>query len=197
MAWAARSPGMARTGIYADAQTQTTWYTNDMYSDIAGRSLAKGADGFGYALSLEAGKRIAIAPDWTLTPQAQLAWSAVKFDGFSDVFGAYVRHDQSDSLNGRVGLAAEYGQAWRDAQGRLTRTDLYAIANLSYEFGKGSKIEVADVKFATQNERLWGGIGTGGTIAWADGRYALYGEVSLDTTLESLLTATNSTAMWG
>ncbi|WP_420963842.1 autotransporter outer membrane beta-barrel domain-containing protein [Brucella sp. IR073] len=171
-------------GVYADAVAQTTFYTNDLTSDTAHRSLASDINGFGYALSFEAGKRVAVTPNWTLTPQAQLTWSAVDFEGFRDTFGAHVRHDQSDSLKGRLGMAADYGQSWRDEQGRLTQANLYAIANLSYEFQKASKIVVADVAFATQNDRYWGGIGGGGTYSWADGKYALYGEVTVDTSLE-------------
>ncbi len=171
-------------GAYADAVAQTTWYSNDLTSDTARRSLASEIDGFGYALGLEAGKRISVTPEWTLTPQAQLAWSSVKFDGFRDTFGSHVRHDETDSLKGRLGISADYGQAWRDNQGRLTQANLYAIANLSYEFQKASKIVVADVVFATQNDRYWGGIGGGGTYSWADGKYALYGELAVDTSLE-------------
>ncbi|WP_407866395.1 autotransporter outer membrane beta-barrel domain-containing protein [Phyllobacterium phragmitis] len=172
-------------GLYADAQAQVSWYENDLNSSTAHRTLADGNDGFGYALSLEAGKRFALTPAWTLTPQAQLTWSQVDFDGFTDAFGAAVAHDRSDSLVGRLGIAAEYGMAWRDNQGRLTRANVYAIANLSHEFREGSKIEVSGVSFASDNDPTWGGIGTGGTYSWADGRYALYGDVSLDTSLDN------------
>ncbi|WP_181418474.1 autotransporter outer membrane beta-barrel domain-containing protein [Phyllobacterium leguminum] len=171
-------------GIYVDAQAQTTWYKNDLQSDTARRMLADGNDGFGYAMSLEAGKRFAIDPNWTITPQAQISWSSVKFDGFEDTFGASVKTDETDSLKGRLGLSADYGEAWRDSKGQLTKAEVYAIANLSYEFAKASKIVVEDVAFATQNDRYWGGVGAGGTFSWADGKYALFGEVSVDTSLE-------------
>ncbi|PYE86408.1 autotransporter outer membrane beta-barrel domain-containing protein [Phyllobacterium leguminum] len=179
-------------GVYVDAVAKTTWYSNDLNSDTMRRRLIDGNEGFGYALSLEAGKRVALdglidtgwASDITLTPQAQLTWSSVKFDGFTDPFGAQVTHNETDSLKGRLGIAADYGQAWRDSRGHLTQTNLYASANLSYEFRKASKIEVTEIDFATQNDRTWGGIGGGGTYSWADGKYALYGEVSVDTSLE-------------
>ncbi|WP_188825621.1 autotransporter outer membrane beta-barrel domain-containing protein [Brucella endophytica] len=171
-------------GVYADAVAQTTWYTSDLTSDTGRRTLASEIDGFGYALSLEAGKRVAITPEWSVTPQVQLTWSAVRFDGFWDSFNAHVTHDETQSLKGRLGLAADYSQAWRDSQGRLTQADLYAIANLSHEFGRATKIKVSDVLFAAQNDRYWGGLGGGGTYSWADGKYALYGEVTIDTSLE-------------
>ncbi|WP_407867105.1 autotransporter outer membrane beta-barrel domain-containing protein [Phyllobacterium phragmitis] len=172
-------------GLYADAQAQVSWYENDLNSSTAHRTLADGNDGFGYALSLEAGKRFALTPAWTITPQAQLIWSQVDFDGFTDPFGAHVSHNRSDSFRGRLGVAADYGMAWRDDQGRLTRANVYAIANLHHEFQEGSKIEVSGVSFASNNDPTWGGIGAGGTYSWADGRYALYGDVSLDTSFEN------------
>jgi outer membrane autotransporter protein len=43
---------------------------------------------------------------------------------------------------------------------------------------------VSGTSFASSNDRLWGGIGGGGTFSWADGRYALYGEVSVNTSLK-------------
>ncbi|WP_160113694.1 autotransporter outer membrane beta-barrel domain-containing protein [Phyllobacterium salinisoli] len=172
-------------GLYLDGQAQATWYHNDLSSETAHRTLASSNDGFGYALSLEAGKRFALTPAWTITPQAQFTWSQVDFDGFNDSFGVQVSHNKSDSLRGRLGISVDYGQAWRDKQGRLTRADIYVIANLHHEFQEGSKIEVAGVSFASENDPTWGGIGTGGTYSWADGRYALYGDVSLDTSLEN------------
>ncbi|MBB2974189.1 autotransporter outer membrane beta-barrel domain-containing protein [Mesorhizobium sp. RMAD-H1] len=172
-------------GLYLDAQAQVSWYENDLNSETAHRTLANRNDGFGYALSLEVGKRFALTPVWTITPQAQLIWSQVDFDGFTDPFGASVVHDRSDSFRGRLGISADYGMAWRDDQGRLTRANVYAIANLHHEFQEGSKIEVSGVSFASDNDPTWGGIGAGGTYSWADGRYALYGDVSLDTSLEN------------
>jgi fibronectin-binding autotransporter adhesin len=34
------------------------------------------------------------------------------------------------------------------------------------------------------NEALWGGLGLGGTYAWADDRYALYGEALAKSSFE-------------
>ncbi|MDH7793930.1 autotransporter outer membrane beta-barrel domain-containing protein, partial [Ochrobactrum sp. AN78] len=39
------------------------------------------------------------------------------------------------------------------------------------------------VDFDTDNDRTWGGIGLGGSYAWADNKYALYGEGSVNTGL--------------
>lgn len=69
-----------------------------------GKTLAKGNDGFGYGLGIEAGQKIAVQGNWSLTLQAQLSYSSVDFDSFTDPYGAHVSNDGSDSLIGRLGL---------------------------------------------------------------------------------------------
>src|SRR5690606_7969042 len=58
-----------QSGFYIDAQANATWFDSDLNSDTVGR-LGDGNDGFGYALSVETGKRIDLNEVWTLTPQA-------------------------------------------------------------------------------------------------------------------------------
>ncbi len=102
------------------AQGQVTWYDSDLYSDTLRQRLADGSDGFGYALSLEAGKRIALNENWILTPQAQLTWSTVDFDSFIDPYGARVSLDKGDSLKGRLGLALGYEHSWKNDDGQTS-----------------------------------------------------------------------------
>lgn len=118
---------------------------------MLGRSLANDNDGFGYSLSLETGKRIALDGNWSVTPQAQLAYSNVDFDSVTDPFGARVSMDRSESLKGRVGVAAEYQNAWQDASGRMARSNVHGLANLYHEFLDGSDVDVAGVNFANEN----------------------------------------------
>jgi fibronectin-binding autotransporter adhesin len=118
-----------QNGFYLDGQAQATWYESDLSSGLLG-SLSNGNDGFGYAFSLEFGKRLALNQSWTLTPQAQLAYSSVDFDDFTDPFGANVSLGTGESLKGRLGLSADYENAWESASGTMTRTHLYGIANL-------------------------------------------------------------------
>ncbi|OHV72809.1 autotransporter outer membrane beta-barrel domain-containing protein [Ensifer sp. LCM 4579] len=170
-------------GFYVDGQAQATWYDSDLFSRTAELALASGNDGTGHALSIEVGQRFAIAPEWSVTPQAQLAWSKVKYDGFTDPFGAAVSLDKSDALVGRLGLTLDRQTEWRDAAGQTSKTHLYGIANLYYDFRGTSTVEVAGTAFDSENEALWGGIGTGGTYSWSDGKYALYGETLVRTSL--------------
>lgn len=170
-------------GFYVDGQAQANWYDNDFDSTTANRRLANGRKGFGYALSVETGQRVDLNDYWSLTPQAQLMWSSVDFDSFNDVWDAVVALRDGDSLTGRIGLSADYRNAWRDANGQIVRTGIYGIANLYQELMGDMEIKVAGVNFSTGNDRTWGGIGAGGTHSWADGKYALYGEGSINTSL--------------
>jgi len=91
-----------RDGLYVDAQTQLTWFDSDLHYG-GGRALKKNSKGFGFAQSIEAGRRIALGPSWSLTPQAQLTYGSVRFDRFTDAFGARVRLERGTSLQGRLG----------------------------------------------------------------------------------------------
>lgn len=169
------------SGFYADAQTRLSWFDSDLSSTTAGRQLAKGKGGFGYALGLELGQRIALSGDWSVTPQAQLTYSRVDAGGFVDPFGARVALTDGDSLRGRLGISADYRQSWRGNAGRQVNASLYGIANLYYEFLDGTTATVAGTPLTSRGERLWGGLGLG--AKYETGRYALYGEVEAQTSL--------------
>ncbi len=172
-------------GFYLDAQGQVTWYDSNLYSNTLRRGLADGNDGFGYAMSLEAGKRIALNENWTLTPQAQLTWSSVDFDSFTDPYGARVSLDKGDSLKGRLGLTLGHERSWKDDDGQTSRVQFYSIVNLTNEFLDGTRVDVSGTKFYSRADRLTGGIGFGGTYSWANDKYTVYGEVSADSSLKN------------
>lgn len=170
-------------GFYVDGQSQVTWFDNDLNSDTANVGLKDGAKAFGYALSVEAGQRVAIDDHWSLTPQAQLMWSSLDADAFQDVWGSRVSVHDGNSFTGRLGLAANYRNDWKGEDGLMVNTSVYGIANLYQEFLGGTRINVAGVNIDTDNDRTWAGIGAGGTYAWADNKYAVYGEGSINTSL--------------
>lgn len=169
-------------GFYVDGQAQSMFYRSDLSSVLAG-SLTHGNEGVGYAFSAEAGKRFAVGNGWSLTPQAQLSYSKAEFDRFFDRFGAPVSLRDGDSLLGRAGLALNHQKTWNDGAG-IVRSDIYGIGNLRYEFLNGTRVDVAGTGFASAQDRLWGSIGGGGTYSWANGRYAVFGEVSYSASLE-------------
>jgi len=172
-------------GFYLDGQGQLSWFDSDLKSDLVGE-LASGNNGFGYALSLEAGQRIDMQNNWTVIPQAQLVYSNVRFDSFDDQFGAEVKTDTADSLRGRVGLAMEHQNSWADEQGQVERATLYGITNLHYEFLDGVSIDVADTEIVSENDALWGEVGLGGSYNWNDDGYSIYGEISANSSLENV-----------
>ncbi|WP_235915751.1 autotransporter-associated beta strand repeat-containing protein [Brucella anthropi] len=173
-------------GFYVDTQGQLTWFDNDLNSDTANSGLADGAKAFGYALSAEVGQRIALDEHWSLTPQAQLMWSSLDADAFHDIWGNRVHMQDGDSLTARFGLAANYQDSWQGDDGRMVNTSVYGIANVYQEFLGGTRINVAGVNVDTDNDKTWAGIGAGGTYAWADSKYAIYGQGSINTSLNHL-----------
>jgi len=118
-----------------------------------------------------------------VTPQAQLVYSNVDFDSFRDVFDASVSLDRGESLQGRLGVAVERQHSWYNENGLVNRTQFYGIGNLYYEFLNGTRIDVAGTSFANSNERLWGGVGIGGSYNWDGDKYSIYGEGSVNTSL--------------
>jgi fibronectin-binding autotransporter adhesin len=169
-------------GFYVDGQAQSMFYRSDLSSVLAG-GLTHGNEGVGYAFSAETGRRFFVGNGWSLAPQAQLSYSKAEFDRFTDRFGAPVSLRDGDSLLGRAGLALNHQKTWNDGAG-IVRSDIYGIGNLRYEFLDGTRVDVAGTGFASAQDRLWGSIGGGGTYSWANGRYAVFGEVSYSASLE-------------
>lgn len=173
------------TGFYLDAQGQLTWYDSDLHSRTAATDLAAGIGGFGYAAGLEAGQQVALGPNWSITPQAQLVYSEVNFDDFTDSFGARVSLLDGQSMIGRLGISADYENSWMDDGGETSRVHAYGIANLYHDFLSDSETDLAGVKFTSDPGSPWGGIGLGGTYNWGDDQYALHAETMLYTSLDN------------
>ncbi|MBB3571829.1 autotransporter outer membrane beta-barrel domain-containing protein [Rhizobium sp. BK491] len=170
------------SGFYADAQAQATWYDTDLSSATLGRMLTDGNSGFGYALSIETGQKIELRDNWSLTPQAQLSYSSVRFNDFTDPYGARVSLDDGQSLTGRIGLSADYENEWKNAAGQVNRSHVYGIANLYYDFLDGAQVDVSGTSLVSKNQPLWGGVGLGGSLSVGD-RTTVYGEAFARTSL--------------
>jgi fibronectin-binding autotransporter adhesin len=172
------------SGFYVDSQAAVTWYDSNLNSRTLQSTLADGNDGFGYGVSVETGQKIALTRQWSLTPQAQLAYSSVRFDDFTDAYGAAVSLDDADSLTGRLGISADYDSDWQDATGGISRSKFYGIANLYYDFLDGSKVDVSGLSVVSKNQPLWGGLSLGGSRSWSDDRYSVYAEAFARTSLK-------------
>ncbi|QYM71680.1 autotransporter outer membrane beta-barrel domain-containing protein [Pseudochrobactrum sp. Wa41.01b-1] len=173
-----------QNGFYIDGQAHATWYRSDLSADFAlTPTLAEDNDGFGYALSLESGRRFMLDEHWSVTPQAQLAYSHVDFDSFTDPVSATIKMDRNRSLLGRLGVAVENSLSWKDEAGMTRRAMVYGIANLHREFLGDGRVHLDALRLASRNDRTWGGIGLGGTYNWNDDQFSLYGEGTIETSL--------------
>lgn len=173
-------------GLYVDAQGQLAWYNSDLQSSLLGQ-LAKSTDALGHALSLEGGQVVMLNNGLTTTPQAQLTYSSINFDDFAQMLNgsdvANVSLINGDSLRGRLGISLDQNASWRGESGTLSRSHVYGIASVYYEFLDGTAVSVSGVPFANQRERFWGGIGLGASQNWSNDKYSVYGEGSIDTSL--------------
>ncbi|MHC5308457.1 autotransporter outer membrane beta-barrel domain-containing protein, partial [Bartonella sp. LJL80] len=126
---------------------------------------------------VEAGRKIALNQEWTMTPQAQLSYNAVDFDSFRDAYDVHVSREDGDALTGRLGLAFNREKAWKSEAGDTRRLKTYGIGNLYYEFLNGTEVSVTNVDFRNRSDRFWGGLGTGVSYNWQDDAYSIYGEI--------------------
>ncbi|OEO32745.1 hypothetical protein VW23_010090 [Devosia insulae DS-56] len=172
-------------GLYLDAQGKLNWFDSTLSADLLAGPLVSGNAGFGYALSLESGQQVALGDGWSVTPQAQLAYSSVDFDAF-DSYGSTVALQSGDSLLGRLGLSADYESEWQDTAGETGKTHAYGIANLSYEFLDGTATSVGADTLVNETNPLWGSVRLGGSVNWAGDALSLYGEANFGTSLNQL-----------
>ena len=121
-------------------------------------------------------QRFRLGDAWSLVPQAQVSYGRAAFNGFNDAYGAYVTVQQGKDLLGRAGMAIDYRSAWQGTHGPID-SHLYAILNLYRDFEGATRVDVSGTDLVSRNERLWGGVGVGGTLDWGHGRYSVYGEV--------------------
>ena len=158
-------------GLFFDAQAQLNWLSGDYAAN--GTDLASDQDAMGYGLSVEMGKRLALHDTVSLIPQAQLIWSSIDGDSFTDGAGSAVDIGSRDSLIGRLGLAYEH--EYLDTDGGPEK--YYAIGNLVRDFSSASSVNVAGASLGANYNHTWAEIGLGGSKFWDDNK-AIYGEVS-------------------
>ena len=169
-------------GFYLDAQTRATWFDSDLSSKVLG-SLVNGNSGFGYAFSLEGGKKVDLGQGWSVTPQAQLTYANVDFDRFFDRHGAFVSLSDGDQLRARLGVSVDYDRVWNETPNDVRRLALYGIGNLYHDFYNTTRVNISQSYFAETQAKWLGGVGFGGSYEWGNGRYAMYGESDIKTNL--------------
>lgn len=176
-------------GVYVDTQAQAVWFDSDISSSSsAAAQQIEGNKGFGYGLSVETGKRIALKrPHWSWTPQMQLAYSNVDFDSFSDVNGLAVKRGSADSLQGRLGAALNYEKRFKNENDENYRSvKAYGLLNVYHEFHDGTNVLIAGDNFASKNDPTWLGLAVGGTYNYGrNSQYSLYGELGISTSAKN------------
>ncbi|WP_181409874.1 autotransporter outer membrane beta-barrel domain-containing protein [Martelella alba] len=171
-------------GFYADAQTETTFYTSNLKTDDLSRHV-NGTDATAVALSLEAGRQFDLDSGFALTPQGQLSYTNVGADDFTGAYQDSVDFKNAESLLARMGLALEKNNVWLDESGFARNTNVYGIANLYYEFLGDSEVVLAGDDSVSKSNRWTGEIGFGTSYGWKTENidYALYAEVRASTAL--------------
>lgn len=170
---------LGTSGFYADAQAMAHYFESDLKSSVLG-DLAEDNEGWGYGVSLELGRKLALADAWSITPQAQLAYTSVDFDGFTDAQGVDISLDEGESLKGRLGVALGFDSN----DGGDSRGHVYTIANLTYEFLDAPSVDVAGTDVEFEPEDFGGELGLGGAYEWAEGKYSIHGEALGQTSFE-------------
>ncbi|TIU37182.1 MAG: autotransporter outer membrane beta-barrel domain-containing protein, partial [Mesorhizobium sp.] len=61
---------------------------------------------------------------------------------------------------------------------------VYGIANLYYDFLDGTDVDVSGTRLTSKPQQLWGGLGVGGSLSWADDHYSVHSELLARTSLE-------------
>ncbi len=155
-------------GFHVDGQAMATWYDVKLTSGTMG-VLTDGADGRGFAMSLEVGRRTDVGDGLTVTPAVGLAWSEVSLD-FAETINGEARQqvsvDDARSLMGRVGARVE--ALMEDG------LQLFGSVEATHEFSDERTATISDATLKTTEARKTGArVGIGGSRSWDDGRYAL------------------------
>lgn len=174
---------LGASGFYVDGQADLTWFTSELKADSLPLAPEDG-DAFGYGLSAEIGQRITLSEGFSLTPQAQLAFSNVSIDGFTGAYGESINFDDGQSLVGRLGLGLEKLSQWQDAAGKTRAARLYGTASINHDF-LGDTTAVLDAIYDLDSSPdVWSGeIAFGGSYDFETGktRIGLYAELTATT----------------
>ncbi|WP_159565754.1 autotransporter outer membrane beta-barrel domain-containing protein [Budvicia diplopodorum] len=129
-------------GGYWHHASPSRWYTNTIiqstfYSADAKSTYGKqvNPDGLGLLASLEGGYSHILGNNWTLEPQAQLAYQLVSLDDAQDAYGKF-SYGNTESLLSRAGL--RLNKAW-DTTG-VRQLNTWGRVNVWHEFMGESKM---------------------------------------------------------
>ena len=151
-----------QNGVYLDAQGAANWYDSDLSGTDRG-TLKSGVDGRGWALALEAGRRLEMT-QLTVTPHVRVAYSEVDPDSFVDKFGGRVSSDSDDRTMGGLGVTFEGSQGW-------------VLAEVQREFGTGTSVDVSGTSLSQRMERTRARLAVGGEMSVLQDKLTVRGEL--------------------
>lgn len=173
----------AARGFYTDLQAQLVSTAGDIHSTTTGAPLIRNNRGLGHAASIEAGMPLALTPNWRITPQAQLLYSNIRFDPFTDPYGAKVASTQGKDMRLRLGLDLTYRPGGSDALSPQGGLAYHGGVNL-YQTLRGSKaVGITNEQFSSAVERTLAGLDLGVHYT-GDNRVSAYAEVSAQAGLD-------------
>jgi outer membrane autotransporter protein len=149
-------------GTYFDSVAQLSHYHN-RYGDIDGNN--PGQDGFGIALSQEAGKPFQIAnSQFAFEPQAQLMYQYLSLGGISDMVSS-ISGTHTNALRGRLGFRIfRFGLTSADGQATVVP---WFRANILHDFLPAGQTVVGGTGFTPNFARTWYDLGVGVTATMA------------------------------
>ena len=159
-----------QNGVYFDAQGAANWYDIDL-SGTARGTLKSGVDGTGWALALEAGRRLEMT-QLTVTPHVRVVYSEVDPDSFVDKFEARVSSDSDDRTLGGLGVTFEGSQGW-------------VLAEFQREFGTGTSVDVSGTSLNQRMSRSRARIAMGGEMSVLQDKLTLRGELGAASDISS------------
>ncbi len=170
------SAGLERDGFQVNARAQASWYSVDLSSSVRG-ALASGLSVRGWALGLEAGRRLSLSgggvEGLSLVPRVGLAHSQLSLGAFTDAVGARVSPGTMRSLRGRAGVGVEFEAA---AGGVL-----FGTLDVEREFRRRTRVTVSGTPLEARSEASVVRVGVGGERGWDGDRTTLRGTVSYAT----------------
>lgn len=177
-------------GAYLDAQLLLNWFDSDITAfDI--RDLARGADAFGYALSLEGGRSFKLSNLYAVTPQAQLIYSSEEGDNLQDVYDVKVTDINNNGFRLRLGATFEKRisrrKSSRNMYGELPleRFSFYVTPSAIYNFDEKTDVTVSGTRLYQQEDDWLGELSIGASYDECGDGCSVYGEINLFTSLDN------------
>ena len=150
-------------GLYANARISLTRYETDLRSD--GRGLLK--EGVGAtirSLRVEAGRRLSLADDLSVTPRAWWTRSDVSMDGIRDAVGAQVSLVKTDRSIGGIGIVTETTHSWNDGERKLVLRGRLGVEGVLGD--AETVVNVSGERLGSEAARTWGVLGLGAAVRW-------------------------------